>query len=177
MNPWRCMLPFFPHYCLLESFISLPSVVNLLAFEEIRAEKIPILSEFLAHPYPKASSIFIYFSGYANCPFIGSVGDCRIPLRLPSNCRYWIWDWCYRGHITWNGVVCEKKIKFFHCSKLIHWTSLKVNFWCRSSEKGSQWGGPPFYVFNDLKCRRCIILKMNVDVLTIVMLEWTVVWS
>lgn len=52
------MLPFFLHYHLLRSFISLASVVNLLAFEEIRAEKIPVLCEFLAHPYPKASSIF-----------------------------------------------------------------------------------------------------------------------
>jgi len=50
----------FPHYHILESFISLLSVVNLLAFEEIRADKVPILCEFLAHPYPKASPIISF---------------------------------------------------------------------------------------------------------------------
>ena len=54
------MLPFFPSLPHSRIIYFASSVVNLLAFEEIRADKMPILCEFLAHPYPKASSVFSF---------------------------------------------------------------------------------------------------------------------
>uniref|UniRef100_A0A8H8CLD5 Tubulin-folding cofactor D C-terminal domain-containing protein n=1 Tax=Psilocybe cubensis TaxID=181762 RepID=A0A8H8CLD5_PSICU len=44
---------------------SMKIFVNLLSFEEIRNEKLSLLSDFLAHPFPKASFFIAYGAGAA----------------------------------------------------------------------------------------------------------------